>query len=426
MYVIEHLGMVSHKYNSAILLLLSRVILGFCAFLSIRIISEILDNDQIESLGQIQSIVGIFSLTILFPIGTYLNQKVLGIFDAFRFKSLVRSYFTFILVCMVPLIILIFYFWNIYIALGVVIFLLGQATLQFLVPIFNVTGYVKEYSLHTIYYSILALILSLVLTLMVSRSAHVWILGQALAFLLVAIAAYFKILSLFPGQISQLNFFNRDNALKIGKFSLPLIILSAANWLVSFSPRILPNLVSPQNDYASYVIFGALSLGVFGVIEVLISQWYGPRLLRGVHALKTDIEYFNEFEKYWKSCSLILLLASICICVFIDIILKFGVDIRFLNLKTLFLYFIFIDFLRVQTYFSYQIFNLLYVGNYIVYSVIAAVVFEIIYIGAFYNFEVIGLVDNMLPLIISFQIFLLGNIFVSYWYVKNHADVKIK
>jgi hypothetical protein len=292
------------------------------------------------------------------------------------------------------------------------------------VPILNVTGYVKEYSLHTIYYSILAVILSVILTLVVSPSAQSWILGQALAFLVVAIAAYSKILSFFPEQSSSLNFFNRDNALKIGKFSLPLLILSVANWFVSFSPRILPNLVSPQNDYASYVIFGALSLGVFGAIEVLISQWYGPRLLRGVHALKTDIEYFNEFEKYWKSCSLILLLALVCIFIFLDVILKFGVDTRFLNLKTLFLYFICIDFLRVQTYFSYQVFNLLYVGNYIIYSLIAALFFETIYIAVFYNFEVIGLIENMLLLIISFQIFFLGSIYLSYRYLKTHTKVK--
>jgi hypothetical protein len=272
--------------------------LGFCAFLSIRVISEILGNDQIESLGVIQSIVGIFSLTILFPVGTYLNQKVLGIFDNFKFKSLVKSYVIFILMCIAPLSILTFNIWNIYVALAVVVFLLGQGTLQFLVPILNVTGYVKEYSLHTIYYSILAVIVSVILTLVVSPSAHLWILGQALAFLVVAIAAYCKILSFFPGQSSNLKFFNRDNALKIGKFSLPLLILSVTNWLVSFSPRIIPNFVNPQNDYAGYVIFGALSLGVFGVIEVLISQWYGPRLLRSVHSLKTNIEYFNEFEKY--------------------------------------------------------------------------------------------------------------------------------
>jgi len=417
--------MISYKYNSAILLILSRGILGFCAFLSIRVISEILGNDQIESLGVIQSIAGVFSLTILFPVGTYLNQKVLGIFDAFKFKSLVKSYFIFILMCMAPLSILTFHIWNIYIALAVVIFLLGQGTLQFLVPILNVTGYVKEYSLHIIYYSILALILSVILTLLVSSSAQIWILGQALAFIVVAIAAYSKILSFFPGQSLSLNFFNLDNALKIGKFSFPLLILSVANWFVSFSPRVIPNLVTPQNDYAGYVIFGALSLGVFGVIEVLISQWYGPRLLRSVHPLKTNIEYFNEFERYWKSCSLILLLALVCIFIFIDVILKFGVDTRFLNLKTLFLYFICIDFLRVQTYFSYQIFNLLYVGNYILYSLIAALFFEIIYIAVFYNFEVIELVENMLPLIISFQIFFLGSIYLSYRYIKNHTEIKI-
>lgn len=417
--------MISYKYSSAILLISSRGILGFCAFLSVRVVSEILGNDQIESLGVIQSIAGIFSLTILFPVGTYLNQKVLGVFDAFKFKSLVKSYFIFILMCMTPISILIFHIWNIYVALAVVIFLLGQGTLQFLVPILNVTGYVKEYALHTICYSILAVILSVILTLVVSSSAQSWILGQALAFLVVAIAAYSKILSFFPGQSSSLNFFNRDNALKIGKFSLPLLILSLANWFVSFSPRIIPNLVNPQNDYAGYVIFGALSLGVFGVIEVLISQWYGPRLLRSVHALKTNIEYFDEFERYWKSCSLLLLLALACIFIFIDVILKFGVDTRFLNLKTLFLYFICIDFLRVQTYFSYQIFNLLYVGNYITYSLIAALFFETIYIMVFYNFEVIGLVENMLPLIISFQIFFLGSIYLSYKYVKNHTEIKI-
>ncbi|MDB2554217.1 hypothetical protein N9X74_02435 [Porticoccaceae bacterium] len=417
--------MISYKDNSAILLILSRGILGFCAFLSIRVISEILGNDQIESLGVIQSIVGIFSLTILWPVGTYLNQKVLGIFDAFKFKSLIKSFLIFILMCMAPLSVLIFHIWNIYIALAVVIFLVGQGTLQFLVPILNVTGYVKEFSLYTIYYSILALILSVILTLVVSASAQLWIIGQSLAFLLVAIAAYSKILSFFPGQSSSLKFFNRDNALKIGKFSLPLLILSVANWFVSFSPRIIPNLVNPQNDYAGYVIFGALSLGVFGIIEVLISQWYGPRLLRSVHALKTNIEYFNEFERYWKNCSLILLLALVCIFIFIDVIIKFGVDARFLNLKTLFLYFICIDFLRVQTYFSYQIFNLLYVGKYILYSLFAALFFETIYIAVFHNFEVIGLIENMLPLILSFQIFFLGSLYLSYWHIKNNIEIKI-
>lgn len=417
--------MISHKYQSAILLILSRGILGFCAFLSIRFISEILDNNQIEALGLIQSIIGIFSLAILFPVGSYLNQKVLGIFDAFKFRSLIKSYLVFILICMTILALLVLHIWNIYIAMAVFIFLFGQGTLQFLVPALNITGNIKEYSLHTIYYSILALILSLLFTLVVSKSANAWILGQALAFLLVAFAAYHKILSFYPGQNVSLSFFNRENALKIIKFSFPLLILSTVNWFISFSPRIIPNLVNPQADYSGYVIFGALSLGIFGVIEVLISQWFGPILLRSVHAAKSKIECFNEFERYWKSCTLSIILALICILIFLDILLKFGVDSRFFNMKTLFLYFICIDFLRVLTYFSYQIFNLLYLGNFIVYSLISAFCFELIYIGLFYDMEAYVIVDNILQLLISFQIFFLVSIFLSYMYVKQDTKARI-
>lgn len=412
--------MISHKHKSAFLLILSRGILGFCAFLSIRFISEILDNDQIEALGLIQSIIGIFSLAILFPVGTYLNQKVLGIFDVFKFTSLIKSYLIFILICMTILTLLVLHIWNIYIAMAVFIFLFGQGTLQFLVPVLNITGNIKEYSLHTIYYSILALILSLLFTLGVSKSANAWVLGQALAFLLVAFAAYHKISSFYPGQNASLSFFNRENALKIIKFSFPLLILSTVNWFISFSPRIIPNLVNPQTDYAGYVIYGALSLGIFGVIEVLINQWYGPILLRSIHASKNNIGYFNEFERYWKSSSLSLLMGMIFILIFFDLILKFAVDSRFFALKSLFVYFICIDFLRVLIYFSYQIFNLLYLGYYILYSLAAAICFELIYIGIFYKFEAIELVDNILPLIISFQNFFLLSIYLSYRYLKKH------
>ena len=88
-------------------LVLSRIVLGLSAFVAVRVISSMLPNDQIEILGELQSLTGMFSMMILFPLGTFINQKLLSVIDTYRLKSLTASYFLFVLFCVSPASILI-------------------------------------------------------------------------------------------------------------------------------------------------------------------------------------------------------------------------------------------------------------------------------------------------------------------------------
>ena len=118
-------------------LVLSRIVLGLSAFVAVRVISSMLPNDQIEILGELQSLTGMFSMMILFPLGTFINQKLLSVIDTYRLKSLTASYFLFVLFCVSPASILIGVLASFEVGVAVFLFSTSQCALQFLVPDFK-------------------------------------------------------------------------------------------------------------------------------------------------------------------------------------------------------------------------------------------------------------------------------------------------
>ena len=400
-------------------LVLSRIVLGLSAFVAVRVISSMLPNDQIELLGELQSLTGMFSMVILFPLGTFINQKLLSVIDTYRLKGLTASYFVFILCCVSSASILIGVLGSFEVGVAVFLFSTSQCALQFLVPILNLTGNVKSFALYTMLYAVLALVVSIIFAYFFNGTAWSWVTGQSLAFYVVAFLAFQHIVNLFPYQGRQVTFYSVRNLQRIVTFSWPLIVLNLSNWLVIYSPRIIPNAVDPQGDYAQYVILGALSLGLFGVVEVLISQWYGPQLLRKVNGLDLSPNFFGIFEKYWRKCSFFLLLSLVVVVIGSETILRFGVDQKFRDFSLIFFCFCLIDFLRIQSYFSFQIFNLAYSGVYIFWALSAAFFIMFVVLYAHYEFNISAIVDDILVIIIIYQLLFLVSLFCSYLLLKR-------
>jgi hypothetical protein len=400
-------------------LVLSRIVLGLSAFVGVRAISTLLSNEQIEILGELQSLTGIFSMLVLFPLGTFISQKLLSVIDTHRLKSLTASYFLLVIFCISPASVILAFSTSFEVGMAMFLFSTSQCALQFFVPILNLTGNVKSFALHTILYSVLGLVASLIFTYLFNATAWSWVSGQSLAFYVVALLAFRHIVSLFPHQSKRITFYSVFNLQRIVEFSWPLIVLNVANWLVIYSPRIIPNAVNPQGDFASYVILGALSLGLFGVIEVLISQWYGPQLLRKVNGLDVSPDFFRIFEKYWLKCSVFLILSFVAVVVGSETILRLGVDQKFREFSQVFFYFCLIDFLRILSYFSYQIFNLVYSGTYIFWALLMSFIMMAIVLYALYEFQVSAIVDDLLFLIILYQSIFLTNLFLSYLLLKH-------
>ena len=122
-----------------------RILNGLILLLATRIYSTVLSDYEIGFLGLMLASLFFFSSVIFFPVGSFINQKILFWVKKHKWKSILTSYFSalFVLLLIISLICSIFI--DNFIIFTAFFFLLSLSVNQTIIPLLNIILYRKVF-----------------------------------------------------------------------------------------------------------------------------------------------------------------------------------------------------------------------------------------------------------------------------------------
>lgn len=282
--------------STLVIILLGRIFQIALSLVSVRVYTNLLSTIEVGNLYLINSIVGLFALTFINPVGMYINRKlhkwaddkvVLNYFFIFNIYLVFIAIFSFLLVSGLNAVfgvgsgvdarlLSLFIMFNLY-------FNTWNLTI---IPSLNMLNYRKSFVVFTLLTLALGLTLSISFVMLEGASAIHWLSGQLLAQVVMTVLGflYFKRITktIFDFGYIQ-GIVTRENFYYLAVFSFPLALTTFFMWIQNQSYRMV------VEKYLGLEFLGMLGVGmgisasVAVVIESLVQQVYYPIFYSGIN-----------------------------------------------------------------------------------------------------------------------------------------------
>ena len=324
-----------------------RILNGLLLLLATRIYSTILSDYEIGLLGVVIASLLFFSSIIFFPIGSFINQKILLWIREKRWKSILISYF-FALIFFLFLLSLIssFFIDSLTVLIGF-FFLLSLSINQTFIPLLNVILHRKAFVSLTLLTSSFYILFSYNLTNIYKETAYFWITGQSLSNLLFGLVAIFLFVQL-TGSNFRFSYYKirRNDFKKLIQFTIPLAITSLCTWLILNFFKITGGIFIDLDEIAVLILCSVLSAGVFGAIESATFQYFHAEFLNKLNVSQGRDARRICFEMFFNKVFLILSISLIVLLILSPFIIGIALDERFHKYNLIFQIFLVSDFLK--------------------------------------------------------------------------------
>ena len=394
-----------------------RILNGLILLLATRIYSTVLSDYEIGFLGLMLASLFFFSSVIFFPVGSFINQKILFWVKKHKWKSILTSYFSalFVLLLIISLICSIFI--DNFIIFTAFFFLLSLSVNQTFIPLLNIILYRKVFVSLTLLTSSFYILFSYNLTNIFKETAFFWMLGQTLSNLLFGLIAFFLLVK-FTESSFKISYhkISRIDLKKLFKFVYPLTITSLCTWIILNFFKISGGIFIDLNEIAILILCSVLSAGIFGAIESATFQYFHAEFLNNLSASEETDTRRICFEIFFKKVFIILSISLITLLIISPFIIEVGLDKRFHDYYFIFQIFLVSDFLKnvnhLISQFAYAEFktNLLLKGN------ILASIFTILSVLSLFLFKPNNFI-YFIPLSIGISYFI--SIFIQYNKAKS-------
>lgn len=282
--------------STLIIVFLGRIFQIVLSLVSVRVYTVLLSTVEVGNLYLINSIVGLFALTFINPVGMYINRKLHKWADdktVFNYFFLFNLYLAFLSIFSLILVSLLNKSFGVgsginvrLLSLFIMLNLYFNTWYQTIIPALNMLNYRRSFVFFTLLTITLGLALSFVLVMSVGESAICWLSGQLIAQVVMTIVGflYFKKVTraLFDfGFIRRITTW--ENFHYLVAFSLPLAITTFFMWIQSQSYRMV------VEKYIGLEFLGMLGVGlgisasIALVIESLAQQIYYPVFYSGIN-----------------------------------------------------------------------------------------------------------------------------------------------
>lgn len=283
--------------NSTLLIvLIGRVIQILLTLITVRIYTNILSTVEVGNLFLINSMVGLFALTMVNPVGMYINRKLHKWADE---KTIISYFFIFNLYLMVISILslIIVYMLNKSFGIGssidlkllslfIMLNLYFNTWNQTIIPSLNMLNYRRSFVAFTLTTMTLGLVFSVILVKAINSSAVLWLSGQLIAQVVMTLGAfvYFKKVTktVFDSGFTK-SVVTKGNLGYLMTFALPLSITTFFMWVQSQSYRMI------IEKYIGLEFLGMIGVGlgiaasISVAVESLAQQVYYPVYYREIN-----------------------------------------------------------------------------------------------------------------------------------------------
>jgi O-antigen/teichoic acid export membrane protein len=324
-----------------------RILIGLLLLLATRIYSTILSDYEIGLLGVVLASLLFFSSIIFFPIGSFINQKILLWIREKRWKSILISYFFALFFFFFFISLISSFFIDSFTVLIGFFFLLSLSINQTFVPLLNVILHRKAFVSLTLLTSSFYILFSYNLTNIYKETAYFWIIGQSLSNLLFGLVAIFLFVKL-TGSNFRFSYYkiNRNDFIKLIQFIIPLAITSLCTWLILNSFKITGGIFIDLDEIAVLILCSVLSAGVFGAIESATFQYFHAEFLNKLNVSQGRDARRICFEIFFNKVFLILSISLIALLILSPFIIGIALDERFHKYYLIFQIFLVSDFLK--------------------------------------------------------------------------------
>ena len=324
-----------------------RILNGLLLLLATRIYSTILSDYEIGLLGVVIASLLFFSSIIFFPIGSFINQKILLWIREKRWKSILISYFFALIFFLFLLSLISSFFIDSFTVLIGFFFLLSLSINQTFIPLLNVILHRKAFVSLTLLTSSFYILFSYNLTNIYKETAYFWITGQSLSNLLFGLVAIFLFVQL-TGSNFRFSYYKirRNDFKKLIQFTIPLAITSLCTWLILNFFKITGGIFIDLDEIAVLILCSVLSAGVFGAIESATFQYFHAEFLNKLNVSQGRDARRICFEIFFNKVFLILSISLIVLLILSPFIIGIALDERFHKYNLIFQIFLVSDFLK--------------------------------------------------------------------------------
>jgi len=413
-----------------IILLIGRIFQAVLGLASLKLMTKILNGEELGTIFLINSLSSYLSLLILNPIGLYLNKNYLSSKYNGTSKKLLNFYFinTFISVLLGTIIISIIK-WKTNIVTSVsilnIFFLLFWGTLlnswlSTCTTLINLGNERLKFITFNISSIALSLLASFLFTYFNQRIAEYWFLGQIVGQSIPFILAWVN--------LTKSNNKNTDTSIietpiswkEILPFCLPLSLANIFMWIQNESFRFLIEKYLNLNTLAEIGIGLTLSLSIFTVLESLCHQFYLPIFYKEITMAGNDLgKRENAWARMFSSLTPAYIITTLFVVFLGPFIMRILADEKYISSYKYLILGGLIQFIRLQS----SLFSLAGQGENknkpLLYSYVVGAILTLA--GVFIAIKLnLGVIYLVLTLILAATL----SLFLLYWLLSKSFSFK--
>lgn len=278
-----------------IIILIGRVIQVLISFLTIKIVTNYLSPTNVAYYFLILSIMNYFGLTLISPIGQYVNRQLHSWQHSNVLFDRLLNHFLYISVVSILSYFLIFigsHYFSLLsgldsqkVAILVSVAVFSNTLITTIVPIFNMLDYQKTFVIYTVCWLLISLILSVAIISIMGDNIYNWFLGQIFAQLLFSCGAIITLKRFIKQKISFQSIRNSISKVAIKEvliFSLPLVLSTFFLWGTTDSFRFVLEKTYGLEYLGLFSVGFAISQRFSYAIESIAQQVFYPQYYKEI------------------------------------------------------------------------------------------------------------------------------------------------
>lgn len=303
-------GQLTKKKKDILILTVGRIMQILIALVAIRLLTEVLNEQEIGNYYLLLTLLAFFNFSFLNPLGQYYGRHLIKWRDD---KNLLNATNMLFVVRLASIIVSLFVSYFVFHVFGydnyftlsefmlfVFVFLLAGFH-GVLLGAINILGDRVKFIVNTILTLSFALLLSLFIVYFIDKSSIGWLYGIAISQLIFSIGLYKDLVKGNKISIQKIkSILNKSFIRKISIFLIPIALTLFLQWGQNVSYRFIVEVKYSIEVLAFLGVGLALSGTIFIAAEGLVSQFYDPIYLRKItYADKSErVNAWNELANF--------------------------------------------------------------------------------------------------------------------------------
>jgi len=328
---------------------------------SVRVFTSLLSTAEAGNLYLLNSILGLIGLTLLNPIGMYMNRSIhrwtaertiLSHFTLFNAYLISLSFFSAALMFALYKVMHIGVGMDLkFLLLVVSLFVFFNTWNTVIIPTLNLLNFQVSFVFFTLLTLLLSLIFSGLFSLFIKATALYWLAGQVLAQAIVNVFAYLHFRKVVHSRADvhhMRSVLTRENLANVISFIMPLVITTFCMWLQSQSYRIIIA-QGIGTEFLGMIGLGlAVSSQIAAVVESIMQQIYYPDFYRNIstHDAAQRTEAWNALARRSLPAYMSL---TICVSFIAPYLVNILADPKFKGASVFIVYGAWIELFRMTT-----------------------------------------------------------------------------